>query len=126
VYSAIKPILGLKLPKTEAEATMKTGTALLNGDRQEDLKRRVWDVAQKVMQRIDDGTIDEVSVGNFEDEVGVWMQAGGGLCRIYSHYWEKLVEINDGSRREIVEMIHDGLDCLYPWQFWTGEDEDAD
>ena len=126
MYSAIKPILGLKLPNWGGRGYDEDRKGVIDVDRNEELKRRVWDVAQKVMQRIDDGTIDEESVGNFEDEVGTWMHADGGLCRIYLHYWEKLVEINDGSRREIVEMIHDGLDCLYPWQFWTGEDEDAD
>ena len=104
----------------------KTGTALLNGDRSEELKRRVWEVAQGIIQKIDDGTIDEEMVADFEHALNSWMVCrGSGLSYIYSSYWEKLVEMNEGARSKIREMIHDGLDC-YSMEFWPEEDEDSD
>ncbi len=105
-----------------------TGDAKLNEDRREELKRRVCELAQKVMQGIDDGTVDGEAVGIYEWAVSVWMsEKGWGLWPIFPSDWQRLVEANDLSDIGIDEMIHDGLQYYFdiekPLEFWADDDD---
>ncbi len=109
----------------------KTETALLNGDGREELKQRVWEVAQEVMRRIEDGTLDEERIGNLQFALSIWMDdAGGGLCAIHPSDWKRLVETNDLTDFEIDAMVHVGLDYYFDsentMEFWAEEEDDTD
>ena len=89
---------------------MGTGTALANEGRSNELKTRVWEVAQNLMQRIEDGTIDEHGVRKFGIPSGYldgWERVGvESDCS--KNYWKQLVETNELTDIGIDEMIHQG------------------
>lgn len=105
---------------------MKAETVALSEDQRKALRWKVWDIAHRVVQEIENGTMDEERIADFEWAVDAWMSLKGrGLCFIFPLHWEKLKRIN-GGRAGIPTMIHDGLDCLASEEFWAEEGEDSD
>lgn len=106
---------------------MKAETVSPSKDRKKVLRWKVWDIAQRVAQEIENGTMDEERIADFEWAVGAWVDRTDrcGLCFIFPHHWAKLKRIN-GGRPGIPTMIHDGLDCLASAEFWAEEDDETD